>query len=361
MNNYNDGKSIKKDNRKFVISAYIVSIIILVISIIILSISNIKNNIKDESVLYNETAKADYNVFLKENKYYDSRYLEKDNQYISDLIDYIETKFDYNLEASKKGVNYEYTYKVVADVCVKDKSTKNAIYEFSDELLKAKTEKTNTKLNLKKSVNVDYNKYNDMVKNFLSVYDLDNTISTVTVKLFVTTSNSTEKDVPVTFVTIPLANKTISIDVESNSVNEKKKVVVSNKNKDIINLGIIVMIAATIFAIIKLVIFIKDTENTESIYKMKLRKIMSNYKSYIQKIDNNFEFDGYETIEVRSFEDLLQIRELVQSPILMLERKEEAHFMVSSNNKLLYKFDLNNGTKKPRFAPKKESKHELNV
>ena len=54
----------------------------------------------------------------------------------------------------------------------------------------------------------------------------------------------------------------------------------------------------------------------EDVYKLELKKILSNYGSYIQKINNGFNLDKYEVIEIDKFNDILEIRETIQEPIL---------------------------------------------
>ena len=61
---------------------------------------------------YSKKGNIDYNVYLKENNYFDYDHLGTDKQYISSLIEYINADFDYNLLLDSKNVNYLYSYKV---------------------------------------------------------------------------------------------------------------------------------------------------------------------------------------------------------------------------------------------------------
>ena len=60
---------------------------------------------------YTEDSDLDYKVFLKENSYFKEPFLEKDGEYISSLIDYIDADFDYTIKMNEDISNYKYTYK----------------------------------------------------------------------------------------------------------------------------------------------------------------------------------------------------------------------------------------------------------
>ena len=108
--------------------------------------------------------------------------------------------------------------------------------------------------------------------------------------------------------------------------------------------GAIFLILIDIGLIVKLVIFIKDTKDEKAVYNMRLRKIMSNYGSYIQKLNNEFDFEGYQILEIKSFEDLLQIKETLSKPILVTEKElaMETYFFVQ-NDSTCYIYELKAG------------------
>ena len=54
-------------------------------------------------VHYDDKSDLDYQVALKENQYYDKTYVEKNNQYIASLIDYIDAYFRYDLNVNGVG------------------------------------------------------------------------------------------------------------------------------------------------------------------------------------------------------------------------------------------------------------------
>ena len=66
---------------------------------------------------------------------------------------------------------------------------------------------------------------------------------------------------------------------------------------------------------------------------------MSNNGSYIQKLNNEYDFTNFQTLEIKSFENLLQVRETINKPILMIEKTstmETYFFITSENNVYIY-------------------------
>ena len=66
--------------------------------------------------------------------------------------------------------------------------------------------------------------------------------------------------------------------------------------------------------------------------------------SYIQKLNNEFDFEGHQILEIKSFEDLLQIKETLNKPILMTEKSlaMETYFFIPSE-KNVYVYELKAG------------------
>ena len=95
---------------------------------------------------------------------------------------------------------------------------------------------------------------------------------------------------------------------------------------------------------------------------MILRKILSNYGSYIQKLNNEFDFDCYQILEIKSFEDLLQVKETINKPILMTEKlsaMETYFFIPSENNVYIYELKAGNLRKSKGKRYKVEEKVDI--
>lgn len=350
MGGYKESKIFDMLKRKSIIFRYIVVIVLIFVTITML-IVQMKNTRKTQDIVYTENSNLDYKVYLKENDFFEEKYLGKDNQYIASLIDYIEADFKYELEASEKNIDYKYTYKIVAEVNVGDEKNHNSLYKFNDELIEKKENEfnTNSKLKINEPVKIDYNKYNDIINRFVDIYDLDNSNATVTVNMYVNlideeVQSNAKNNTPAISLNIPLTTKTMAIDIESNSVNENNINVCKTIGQEKYAFLITVLFIVNIILIINLIIFIKDTKNQQAVYSMRLRKIMSNYGSYIQKLNNEFDFEGYQILEVKSIEDLLQVRDTINKPILMTEKllAMETYFFIPSE-KNVYVYELKAG------------------
>ncbi len=357
--------------RKQGIIKYVITILIVTILMFVFVGQAVKESKVEKKVIFTENTKFDYEVSLKENEFFKEEVLEKDNQYIASLIEKIDADFTYELESDAKDEVYLYDYKIMAEVEVEDELSHKTIYLDSEEIksVTGKSFNSKDKLKINESMQIDYTEYNEKMTRFVNTYDLENVDSYVNLSLYVYIKTSKQDDAeylknPVMTLKIPLTTNTIAIEIMSN-VKEN----IEGLEKGITKLWadrkfFIISIACLIVyitLIIKMLIFIRDTRTQESTYKMKLRKILGEYGSYIQKISKQFNFEGFQAIELETFESIVQIRDLVQAPILMLQREDEAHFMVPTKSGFIYMFELNSGVKKARIdapAATRENKEE---
>ena len=298
-------------------------------------------------VKYKETTNVDYKVHITENEFYQKDYLEKDNQYIANIIDYIDTNMYYKLEMPKT-VKYEYSYKAKAVIEVKELSNSNSIYKIEEDLLSVKPVKSNGSLVIDEKLVVEYDKYNSLINNFKEVYDLKNTESFIEVSLFVNVNNlsSTKENITerkVSTIKIPLAENTISID----NPNRNNEVIFSLGTKKVNNIQFLLIIGliATTYGIIVLLydyIYKKKTRTAEMIYEKEIKSILNNYDSYIQKINGSYDIGTSQVIKIESFNDILEIRDTLKQPILMLENEEKngTFFIIPATNSIIYTYAL---------------------
>jgi hypothetical protein len=372
MGGYKESKIFDILKRKSIIIRYIVFIALIFIVTTMLIVQTTKEK-ETLDIVYTENSNIDYKVYLKENEFFEERYWGKDNQYIANLIDYIEVNFKYELFASEPNVDYKYTYKIVAETNVEDKTSQKSLYKFNEDIIEEKQYEfnTNSKLKINEPIKVDYNRYNDIINRFVDVYDLDNSNATVNVNMYVNVvddiaEKTIENDTPVMSLSIPLTTQTMAIDIESNSVNGNNINVCQTINSEKYLFIAIILLFVDITLIIKLIIFIKDTKNEKAVYNMRLRKIMSNYGSYIQKLNNEYDFECYQILEIKSFEDLLQVRETINKPILMTEKSSamETYFFIPSDNNV-YVYELKAGnlrkSKGKRYKTKEDIKDEITI
>lgn len=319
---------------------------------------------KEQYVSYNESSNIDYKVFLEENEFFENDYLGVEKQYIASLIKDIDANFSYKLSLEEKEIEYKYSYRIETVVDVKEKNSNNSLYNKTKTLVEEK--ETTTALNevkINEKVNIDYNYYNDLINKFITIYDLEDIESVLTINMYVNVIGSCEKfydnsaKESVMSLSIPLTTKTISIDISDNLINSENNLMrcksIYTNNSLFLVFGIIwstfgiTLIAYTIRYEIK-------TRTAENIYERELKKILNNYSSYIQKLGNDFDFKDYQLLKVDTFNDMLEIRDTIHQPILLKENsnKTGAYFVIPSNTKLLYVYRLKVSDIEKKFRKK---------
>lgn len=332
-----------EDNRKnSIYIGIVILIIILVISLLFIRIGLNKN--KKKYVQYSDNKNLEYKVMLKQNEYYKNPYLEKGNQYIANLIENVNADFNYNFNLDHE---YEYNYKIVATVDVSEEKNNKSVYTFSEDLISEKTGTQEGYLEIAENVNIDFNKYNNLIKQFVSTYDLKNISCKLNVDLKMGVKGINQKfskqDFKVMSLEIPLTTNTIAIDTncdltESNLIEVKQY---SGMGRIMTVAGTCMVIVDVLYAV-ALVVYVKKTETDEERYNNELRKIINNYDSCISKLDDDFNMKGYQILKVQKFTDLLEIRDTMQLPIIMIENKEKSVtcFAIPTPNKILYFYSI---------------------
>lgn len=341
------GFKLKELNRKINISISIAVIILLLIISITCLFLYIKRN-KVYYVHYDEKSDLDYKVALKENDYFEEEYLEKDNQYIASLIDYIDATFKYNLNV-KEDIAYNYDYKIVANVDVVDDKTNKTLYTFSENVLEEISGQSDGVLDIEEHIKIDYNKYNDKISDFVNTYNLSKATSKLNLKMYVGIDGDLEElnktEDSVISLEIPLTTNTVAIDASydlSNNVDNLITLKPSYQNAAIwrnISAILFVIDVVLVGACIKYAI---DTETEEDKYNGQLKKILNNYGSYISKVEDEFDMQNYQILKVANFIDLLEIRDTIHIPIIMIEKKEQfmTYFIIPTANNILYFYSL---------------------
>lgn len=339
-------------------------VILLLIGIAILSIYFYLG--KPKVINLKEKSNVDYKVYLKDNEFYDEKYIEKDNQYISELIDKIMTNYKYNLDIPDN-TSYEYSYKIVAKITVKEPANDNTLYTFEEELFTKDKQNSEGNLEIEQDVEVNYPKYNDLINRFKTVYDLANVKSNIELNMFVNINNieKIDKDIvdkKVSSLTIPLGENTISID-KNKAFNKSIITIVANKNNNALLYLIIsiVIFAICIILIISIYIYSVETRTAEMIYEKEIKNIINNYDSYIQRINNSYEIGTSQVLKIESFNDILEIRDTLKQPILMLENdnKDGTFFIIPATNNIIYTYALRVVDIKAKMAGKEIPSYEV--
>jgi hypothetical protein len=143
---------------------------------------------------------------------------------------------------------------------------------------------------------------------------------------------------------IPLTEQMVDIEMRSSVPEEETKILActDNKHKTLLLVLTIVFVVITILLVAFLIAFIILTRTTDINYTIKVNKILSNYKSYIQQIVSPFDSTGYQILLLANFTEMLELRDTLQSPILMNENDDKTctRFIIPTHTKILYVYEI---------------------
>ena len=302
---------------------------------------------------YKETSNVDYKVYLKENDTFEEEYLGKGQAYIASLIDHIVADFSYELNMEAQDVTYEYSYRIDATIEILDKDLNEPLFHPTIKLVDEKkfTQNSSNKLKINEVVDLDYAEFNNKAQSVIEVYHLTNTVSTLIVSTHISVigvcdefENNSKNDYSIS-LNIPLTRQTISVSMSSSIAASGNKIPACNVNDNAKALFLktaIVTGGFDLIAIIVLVIYTLVTRNTDIDYDRKVKRIISQYKSFIQVLKNEFVMDGYQILNLSTIRELLEIRDTLQKPILMKENDDRtaSKFFIPTEDKLIYVYEI---------------------
>ena len=333
---------------------FIQAIVIFVFAIVSL-FSYVKWNKNEEALYinYNETSDVDYKVYYVDNDYFDEEYQPEDQAYLASLIDYISADFKYELTMESKDVNYEYSYKVDAQIEIIDPSTEKSLWSpvTSIKTEQKHSQNSKSKLMIRENVRIDYDDYNKKATEFISIYNLPNAKSYLTIKTSINVISSCKdfkengNNQHVVSLRVPLTKQTVDIEIAQSAPANNNKILACKQNDAKVVPFKVLFITFTsldVLAILVLVAYMYLTRNKDINYAIKVNRIVSNYKSYIQKINNEFSTDGYQVLFVDNFEEMLELRDTIKEPILMFENEDKTRtvFVIPAKGNLLYSYEI---------------------
>ena len=226
---------------------------------------------------------VDYKVYLKDNDFFDTKYLTKaDNKtFITSLIDYINVEYNYIIQFDKK-VSGKYRYYVMATLEANKNNSADNYWSKDYRIIDEKSYEVNdiTEYVIHNNVDVDYNKYNGILSSFKKTLNLNSSSGVLKVFLVVNSELEGEEiQIPIEskilLIQLPLTELTIDASVDTlpnDNVKEISKVIDSNKPQIMKSIGYI-YIGAVLVCVILLIITSKRKKNTNR-YESELKKIM---------------------------------------------------------------------------------------
>jgi len=300
-------------------------------------------------ISYTESGSAIYKAYLKDNEFYREEYLNGSHAYVAALVDHMTVDFSYGLKMDESALRCGYSYQIVAQLEVRDKASKMAIFnpvydlKSSEQMLSS-----GNCVSIQDSIVLDYVNYNKTAKAFMEAYNLNDAEAALVVRMTVKTAlegSSLAADGSNSYtisVHIPLVQKTVAPHVETPPTADTRKLLASNSQDPGLykTLAILFGCAAALMAAV-LAVYVIYTRDQHIDYARKVNRILSRYRSFIQKVNNPFDGSHHQLLQVDSFPELLEIRDTLQSPILMYENEDQTcteFFIVSSG--ILYCYNI---------------------
>ncbi len=301
-------------------------------------------------VRYTEDGKAETKVLLADNSFYDGQYLDSDHAYVADLIKMVETKFQYGLIMDAAAVNYKYSYTVVATVNVIDDDSEAPLYDPSFVLKEVTdAQSSDRELLISETVELNYAEYNQIAEDFVNSFDITDATAALVLRMNVSVLGESETFVAdksnnyTVEVSIPLLRQTVKLVTSTSVSTEEQKITVS----DSVLMSILCVLwrvlgVLSVAMCVFIAVFTVKTRDKHIDYSRKVQKLLSSYKSYIHRVENIVSFDGCNVLKVVTFEELLEIGDKLQNPVLMHEDEDrtKSTFFIATANSLVYLYEI---------------------
>lgn len=298
---------------------------------------------------YKEAGSVNYKVHYKDNEFFEDEWIDMNQSYISSLTDGIKANFNYALGTGSSDMSFDYNYSINAKLVISKKDVGTPYYTYEEIILPTTEAAVNgSSIKVNETVSIDYNKFDTIARNFITTYNLKNATAVLVISLNIGTSTgNTNFDQKIqnsyfTSLNIPLAEDNFNISRTSSATENESKLFEFNSraNRDVLLVLAIIAACLSVAIAILLLIFLKLTKNEDVTYASAVNKILKSYDSFIQRINGEFDCEGYQIVEIKTFNEMLGIRDTIQSPILMSENRDETmtKFLIPTNTKILYTF-----------------------
>lgn len=339
------GKNYKKD--------LIIFILLLVVTVIgmiyttTLFMASFEDG-EETRLSYDESSELVYKVWLKDNKFYSSEYLDEEYNAVSSSIKEIEIDFDYLLDISDyiQGSSY-YTINSKIVAYQRGDSSERKIWDYEkqikDKVITIYDTDSNV-INHKDNFVIDYQMYKKLMDDYKSNYGVSlvgNLIIEIDIKTdldYQEFENIIDLENRKMIVTIPLTETIVNI--TKNDIQENSQVLVEKGDSTINYLKLILSLIAFSIGIalcIYLGIILVKLIGIDSKYNKELKKILKTYGSVIVNVDELKLDDEHTYMKVANFYELLDAQQELKKPILFCNVKpnKKAIFAIKYDNDIL--------------------------
>ena len=298
------------------------------------------HNYENIKIRYSEKNNINYKVYLKENDFFESEYLEMNKTYIASLIDRVDINFKYSFDLQEK-MSGSYSYYIRGIISANKASGGTGNYWSKEyKLFEKKDNKySNTnKIEIDENVSIDYQEYNEILNSFKNEYGLSMQ-GNLKVELVVENNISTEKVNRILLkesnlsLNIPLTSLTIEVPIQSNGSSNNGILINEKVYDDALIYRILELSSYLFFGISGLcIVYMAILEvKSESAYNKRLRKILKVYDGILVEVSTLPNFDKFDVIEVKSFEELIDAHSEIRKPINFNQKIDGVKFLLIDN------------------------------
>lgn len=330
----------KKNSKKNI--TYIFLIIVLVFISIIFADRSYRLK-KYESLSYKETIATSYRVYLDDDSYYNTPYLDEEMQYISNIIDYVDVTFSY-INSFADSLTYNAETKAEAIVTIVDTDDNNKVIYKNTEVIEntKKDSDTSGTINKVKNFKIDYAKYNKITNEFKTKYGISAKCN-LRINYYVNYTgkykglNNISRNT-VMYLDIPLSEQMINITKNAPAINNSSFDGTSSNTAT----NTILYVLAIICDLIALVFLFKVVSNKIAVsketskYDKFINKTLKQYDSYITEAEHETT-NKENMVRISTFRELLDVRNNINKTIVYIRIDDNtSKFEIIDGNTLYY-------------------------
>ena len=330
----------KKNSKKNI--TYIFLIIVLVFISIIFADRSYRLK-KYESLSYKETIATSYRVYLDDDSYYNTPYLDEGMQYISNIIDYVDVTFSY-INSFADSLTYNAETKAEAIVTIVDTDDNNKVIYKNTEVIEntKKDSDTSGTINKVKNFKIDYAKYNKITNEFKTKYGISAKCN-LRINYYVNYTgkykglNNISRNT-VMYLDIPLSDQMINITKNAPAINNSSFDGTSSNTAT----NTILYVLAIICDLIALVFLFKVVSNKIAVsketskYDKFINKTLKQYDSYITEAEHETT-NKENMVRISTFRELLDVRNNINKTIVYIRIDDNtSKFEIIDGNTLYY-------------------------
>lgn len=298
-------------------------------------------------VSYQDRSSVDYQVKLFPNDYFEGEWQPSGQSYVAEITDKLKADFQYAVNVDEDGAAYRYSYDIKTTLFVVDKLSLLPIYH-PVEVTKALTEvHTSGDDTLKETVLIDYAAYRAEALAFIDQYGLKTADAYISLRLHVdiwgSSDCATASGHDIT-LKLPLVEQTFRPETSATVPTGEIKYLECEAGVAVTVFQILTIVFGTLTVLlgIFLLAFIYFTRNHDINYAIRVKRLISAYRSFIQEITAPFDTEGYRVVRLKTFNEMLEVRDTVNSPLLMYANEDgtATTFVIPTCMGLLYSFEI---------------------